>query len=173
MSSSAKRFSDARLYNDVTIDFRSDSGADVSNIDISTGAHTLIIFANDYDGETVYYFGPDENIYTLAANSIAYWLDGTLILFGGAEYTLLDLSDATAGGTGTVGTTEDNLGRFGFASYTHSTNLNYVLDDIKICELLTAEPSLTYALWLEDYPSLNAATNFVDDPDLDHIDNLL
>ena len=173
LSSSSRRFTDARLYNDGTIAFVSASGADVYNIDISTGAHALTVFANDYDGQTVDYIGPDENIYTLGANSVAYWLDGTLILFGGAEYTLLDLNESTKGGSGTVGTSEDNLGKFGFYSYTASTNLNYVLDDIRICELLPAEPSLYYDLWLELYPLLGAATNYVDDPDLDGMDNLL
>ena len=86
-----------RLYDDGTVDFRGDSGSNNGN-DISVGSHDISIFVND-GLSTVDYLGLDSTVYTLGANSVAYWLDNSLITFSGAEYTAMDLGDTTAGGT--------------------------------------------------------------------------
>ncbi len=132
LNQNARRFIDCRLYNDGTIDFRSESGPKKYNVDISTGSHELSIFANDYDTKQVAYDGLDGGTYVLDANSVDYWLDGSLI-----HSTLLDLDNVTAGGT--VGTTTNNLGKFGFSAGSSETNLNYVVDDIEVTSLEAGE----------------------------------
>lgn len=133
LNASARRFTDMRLYNDGTVDFRSylGSGAPYSNNhDISSGSHDISIFVNDALA-SVNYTGLDSSAYVLAANSVAYWLDGALVVMnGGEEFTTMDLDDATA--SGTVGTTADNLGKFGFNTGTSDVGLNYAIDDIEI-----------------------------------------
>ena len=170
----ANRYIDVRLYNDGTIDFRTSSGTNAPESTgnaLLSGANTLSIFANDDDEQSIDYTGLDSSIYTLPANSVAYWLNGSLVTMNdGSEYTVLDLGDATTGGV--VSNTTHNLGKFGFNTGTSDTNLNYVIDDILVTtNLLRVIDS--YAEWLELFPSLGASTNLVDDPDLDGMDNLL
>lgn len=123
LGSNAERFTDMRLYNDGTVDFRGDSGNSTGH-DVSAGSHYASMFANDHLSP-IDYLGPDGGTHTLPANTVAYWLDGVFIL-----NTALDLDDATAGGT--VGTTTNNLGKFGFNSGTSDIGLDYVVDDIEI-----------------------------------------
>ena len=129
LNAKARRFTDARLYNDGTIDFRSSTGASNTGTDISTGSHSLSIFVNDYDTDSVNYVGVNSNVYVLGANSVAYWLDGALI----ATFDM-DLDDIPVGG-GTVGTTTNNLGKFGFNSGSGEINLSYAVDDIVVSSL--------------------------------------
>lgn len=134
MNSSANRFTDVRMYADGTIDFRSSGGSKSNENPIPSGSNMLSIFVNDYDGIAVDYTGPDFNIYSLPANSVAYWLNGIRVMMDdGNGYLEMDLGDSTAGGT--VGTTEDNLGKFGYYSATSYTDLDFVLDDIQISSL--------------------------------------
>ena len=165
LSSNSRRFSLARLYNDGTIDFTSASGPDRYNIGLSVGSHTLAVFVNDYDSQPVNYTGPDGVRHALPTNSVAYWLDGALELT-----TSLDLDDATVGTGGTVGTTEGNLGKFGFSSGSSDTNLDYVLDNVLVTTNFLVD---TYAEWQALYPALGSSTNRLDDPDADGMDNLL
>jgi hypothetical protein len=136
LGASAARYTDMRLYNDGTVDFRTATGAtyDANNA-INAGVNTISIFVNDYDSQSITYTGLDSSDYTLAANSIAYWLNGSLVIMRyGEEYIDMDNGDETAGGT--VGTTENNLGKFGFNTGTSDVNLNYVIDDIVISEIV-------------------------------------
>ena len=134
---SAARFSDLRLYNDGTIDFRTSQSTPYSgNNALLASSNQVSIFANDYDSQSVDYLGPNGSIYTLPANSIAYWLNGALVTMNGdEEYTWLDLGDVTSGGT--VATSEDNLGKFGFNTGTSDVNLDYVIDDVEISTITT------------------------------------
>jgi hypothetical protein len=170
----ANRYIDVRLYNDGTIDFRTSSGTNAPSSEgnvLLPGANTLSIFANDYDGQSVDYTGLDSEVYTLPANSVAYWLNGALVtMTNGIEYTVMDLGDATAGGV--VSNTTHNLGKFGFNTGTSDTNLNYVIDDILVTTNLLLAID-TYTEWVGLFPALGSSTNMVDDPDADGMDNLL
>jgi hypothetical protein len=149
----AARYLDVRLYNDGTIDFRNSEGAAYSGDNVLLAdSNSLSIFVNDYDDKTVNYTGPDESVYVLQTNSVAYWLNGSLITFDGAQYSVMDLSDPTAGGT--VGTTTNNLGKFGFNTGTSDTNLNYVIDNIVVSTIEyvpTPPPPALIELLFEDY----------------------
>lgn len=135
---SINRFVDARLYDDGTIDFRNSVGAPTSTgNDLQSGTNTLTFFANDYDSQSFGYTGPDGSNHVLAADSVAYWLNGSLIDFSGEEYTSLDTDEGTAGGT--VGTTENNLGKFGFNTTSADVGLDYTFDDIVISILSAAD----------------------------------
>lgn len=171
---SANRYVDVRLYNDGTIDFRTSSGTNAPSSEgnaLLPGANTLSIFVNDYDAQSIDYTGLDSSVYTLPANSVAYWLNGSLVtMTNGIEYTVMDLGDATAGGV--VSNTTHNLGKFGFNTGTSDTNLNYVIDDILITTNLLLVID-TYAEWLELFPALGSSTNMLDDFEPDGMDNLL
>jgi len=135
-NSTINRFTEARLCDDGTIDFRTEApgGSSSTGNNIPAGANTLSIFANDHDGAGVSYTGPDSNDYLLPANSVAYWLNGTLVTMAdGKNYLAMDLNNTTAGGT--VGTTENNLGKFGFNSSTSDVGLDFVFDNIQVSAL--------------------------------------
>jgi hypothetical protein len=143
LGANATRLSDMRLYNDGTVDFRNaDSSRPYSaNNALLAGTNTVSIIANDSDTDSIDYTGPDDNVYTLATNSIAYWLNGSLILMnGGEQYTSLDLDDPTEGGT--VSTSDYNLGKFGFNSGSSDVGLNYVIDDIKVYQFESTGPEV-------------------------------
>lgn len=139
-STSANRYIDLRLDNDGTVDFRGPSGSPASyNNPLSPTLNRISIFVNDFDAQSIDYTGPDENVYSLPANSAAYWLNGSLaIMNGGQQHTSLDVSDSTA--EGTVGDTQGNLGKFGFNSLSSDVGIDYVVDDIVIT-LLGENPS--------------------------------
>ncbi len=137
LGSGVRRFTEARLCKDGTIDFRSDGATTNStdnfennnNVLVASNKNTMTIFANDYDSIAVNYT-VNGSTYSLPANSVAYWLNGQSILFGTNAYAPMDLAKVTAGGT--VGTSEGNLGKFGFASGTADTGLDYIVDDIEV-----------------------------------------
>lgn len=148
LNSSSRRFTDARLYNDGTLDLRSNGGgSSKTGEDVSTGSHTLVVFANDFDSKAVFYTGPDTLTHSLAANTAEYWLDGLLY------HTIpLDTADTTVGSGGTVGTTTNNLGKFGFSTGSSETDIDIVIDDIKISSLETdAAPPPPDFLFKEDF----------------------
>lgn len=171
----ANRYIDARLYNDGTIDFRNaDTNAPSSegNALLASG-NTLSIYANDYDVDAIDYTGLNGDNYTLPANSVAFWLNGDLVLMdGGEEHTTLDLDDKTNGGADTVGTSEDNFGKFGFSTGTSEYDLSYVLDDIYITTNILVRID-SYQEWLDLYPELGSSTNYMDDVEPDGMNNLL
>ncbi|MDF7807853.1 chondroitinase-B domain-containing protein [Pontiellaceae bacterium B12219] len=134
LNSSANRFTEVRLYADGTIDFVASGGSSSTGNVLPTGPNSLSIFVNDYDSVAVDYTGPDESIYSLPANSVAYWLNGARVIMGDGKGCLaMDVGDSTAGGT--VGSTEDNLGKFGFYSSTSYVGLDFVFDDIQVYDL--------------------------------------
>jgi hypothetical protein len=139
-STSANRFIDMRMDNDGTVDFRGPSGAPFSNNNaLLTSSNRVSIFANDFDSISIDYTGPDNRVRTLPANSVAYWLNGLLVVMSdGGQHTSLDVGDGSAGGT--VGTSERNLGKFGFNSLTADIGIDYLIDDIVIAALDGSAP---------------------------------
>jgi hypothetical protein len=123
-SAAANRYIDLRLYDNGDLIVRNAAG-NSSYTDVSSGSHDLSIFVNDYDSQSISYTGLDIASHTLGANKAAYWLDGTLFFTSD-----MDLNDTTTGGT--VGNTQNNLGKFGFGSTRADVNLGYVVDDIEI-----------------------------------------
>ena len=130
LGSGSSRYAEGRLYDGGRV--RLYAGGSYVNIDsIATAGetHTLTMYANDYDSQTVNYtVGATD--YTLGANSVAWWFDGSMVLVGGSEYGDLDLGDATD--TGTVGTTEGNLNRVGMITSTSKVGLDYVFDNVSV-----------------------------------------
>lgn len=193
MNSSSRRFTDVRFYNDGTIDFRRNeppSTPDGSPSNVMTnypfsennpvlpGANTLSMFVNDYDAQSVEYTGLDGDTYTLPTNSIAYWLNNSLVLMMDDnqtnEYIIMDWFDVTVTSGGIVMDTENNLGKIGFYSGSTEYENNYVFDDILVTTnlLFTID---SYEEWLDLYPALigSGATNYMDDLDADLMNNLL
>ena len=135
LGGTARRYTEARLGNDGTVDFFSaTSGTNINNALTPFAANTMTIFANDYDSQSVNYT-TNGTTYSLPANSVAYWLNGSLIMFGASEYASLDLSKTNAAGA-TIGTTENNLGKFGFSSSAVAYGLDYIVDNISASELV-------------------------------------
>jgi hypothetical protein len=140
LGSNGRRWGEARLVEDGTVDFASggattNSADDVSNNNnalVENMKNTMTIFANDYDSTAVDYT-VNGSTYSLPANSVAYWLNGRSITFGTNAYAPLDLSDVPVLG-GTIGTTEGNLGKFGFSSGTTATMLDYIIDDLAVSD---------------------------------------
>lgn len=96
--------------------------------------HSVAIYANDYDSQSVQYTVNSAN-YTLGANSVAYWVDGVMIkTAGGAEYGDLVLADITVG-TNTIANSENNFGRFGLSSSQAQYALDLSVDNISINQI--------------------------------------
>jgi PEP-CTERM putative exosortase interaction domain len=132
MNANARRFFEVRFMEDGTLDIVSSSESSTGN-SINLGGNTIQIFVNDYDSQTVTYTSPETSTgVALAANSVAYYLNGTLLLS-----TTLDTADATVAGT--VGTTENNFGRFGWYSGTTAVGNDYIFDNISLSTI--PEPS--------------------------------
>lgn len=181
MTSSAGRFLDCRLCADGTVDFKSTAGPDSSNNALMASNNTMSIFVNDYDAKTVTYTGPDNGSYVLQTNSAAYWLNGRFII-----ETLME-DRATADGT--VFSSTNNIGRFGFVTYSSDVDLDYVIDDVTVRELgddarlvetaaLKVEvrgetPASLYSSWLGMYPELAACSSPMDDYEPDGMVNLV
>ena len=124
-------FLDCRLYDDGTIDFISSDGSESIGHVVSNPNNTLSIFANDY-ATGITYPGPNGSSYNLPGDSVAYWLNGTLITFGGQEYASMEDRITS---NGTVFNSTNNLGRFAIVSTTGSDGLDYVFDNIMITDL--------------------------------------
>ncbi len=140
MSSTAGRWQDLRLYDNGTIIVSANTKTitpDGGGVQLVSGeSHTMNVFANDYDSQTVSYTVNGSNI-TLAANSVAYWLDGKMLTFSnGMESTSLDIAEIPAGG-GTIGTTSGNLGKYGFGTGSGDLLIDYVIDNFGAEELNT------------------------------------
>jgi hypothetical protein len=131
-NASARRPFEVRFSDDGLVDFVSGGSADTNNA-ILAGQNLLSVFINDYDSQSIDYTRPDNSLQqSLAANSIAFWLNSALM----ATYSL-DLSDTTAGGT--FGNTENNFGRFGLATNTGSVDLEWNFDNFTVTSI--PEPS--------------------------------
>jgi hypothetical protein len=173
LASNSKRYINVVAYNDGSISFDpSADGLGATNaVPLLTSSNSLTMIINDYDAQTVDYTGLDSSMYTLPANSVAYWLNGGLVTFtNGAQYTSLDLDDPTPGGT--VGTTEGNFGKFGLVANTSTFEVDYIFDEILVTTNLLVVID-GYADWLEQYPTLGSSTNLMDDAEPDGMNNLL
>ncbi len=140
-NTTANRYTEARLLNDGTIDFKTTApgGSSRTGTAIPAGSNTLSIFANDLDAAAVDYVGLDGATYSLPANSVAYWLNGSRVVMNdGRGYLAMDVDDPTTDGT--VGTTTNNLGKFGFNSSTSYVGLDYLFDNISVSSLDEAVP---------------------------------
>jgi hypothetical protein len=144
-SDSATHFLDCRLYDNGTIDFISSDGSQSIDNPVTDPDNTLSIFANDYDTQNVTYLGPDGASYDLPPNSVAYWLNGSLITFGAQEYASME--NRTTSNGDVLFTSTNNLGRFAIVSTVGSDGLDYVFDDIKISDLDSAQDP-TGTSWL-------------------------
>ncbi|HKL20493.1 MAG TPA: hypothetical protein VJ904_01730, partial [Tichowtungia sp.] len=125
LTSYRDRFLTASLFDDGSI------GLDGTRLLLQTSGNTLSIFVNDLATD-ILYTGPDDETHTLGADSVAYWLNGSRILFGGKGYTALEDRDTAAG---SVFMSTNNIGSFGFVSYTDARSPDYVIDDLVIDEL--------------------------------------
>jgi len=134
-TSRLNRFIDVRLYSDGTIDFRSTKGPDSSNNSVKVrGYNTLSMYANDYNIKSITYNNPDDSgTNNLPPNSIAYWLNGNRILFGGEEYTFMEDRNTLKG---TVFESENNFGRFGINSYTRDYGIDIMIDELRISTII-------------------------------------
>jgi hypothetical protein len=129
MNSTSRRYLQVELNDDNTIKFNPATGKDITEDLIPNGRNTLSIFVNDHDNKVIEYAHPESGKpTTLKANMVAFYLNGKL-----ASEASLDLEDVTA--SGTVGTSENNFGRFGFYSGTKSDNNAWIFDDIKVTQL--------------------------------------
>ena len=137
LGSSAHRWTEARLCNNGTVDFVSapttnaaDAISNNNNPIVANMANTMTIFANDYNSTAAsYVVNGATNI--LPANSVAYWLNGAVVLFGANPYAPMDLSETNAAGQ-TIAASEGNLGKFGFSSTTAAAGLDYIVDDLVV-----------------------------------------
>ncbi len=140
LNSNGRRFFEIRLYADNTVDFISNGavGTDSTNNPLLTGMNTLSAFVNDFDMQSVSYTNPNTNMSaTLAANSVAYYLNGTFFF-----ETDLDTGDATANNPSpmsNVGNSEGNFGRIGINTNTATFNTSYAFDNIVVTQI--PEPS--------------------------------
>lgn len=129
MSSKTRRYFQIELIDTNEVKFNSDSGKDTTESLIPDAQNTIVVVVNDYDNKAIDYAHPVSGESTsLEANMVAYYLNGKLV-----SETSLDLEDVTAGGT--IGSSENNFGRFGFYSATKSDNNAWVFDDIKVTKL--------------------------------------
>ncbi len=94
-------------------------------------AHTVAIYANDYDTQQVKYtiLGTD---YTVNGNSADVWIDGALVGQGMSFY--LGMTN-DLGGVLNVGNTTNNLGRIGFVSSSSAIGSDFQLDNLVVNEI--------------------------------------
>ena len=135
--SSSKRWTDLSLNSGGTVDFRSSvNGTNNGNPLVAFAANTVTIYANDYDSTAVSYT-VDGTAYSLPANSVAYWLNGSMVMFGSNQYASIDITDTNLTTGLQIGSSEGNLGRFGFGSGTTALGLDYIFDNVMVSEIRT------------------------------------
>jgi hypothetical protein len=101
----------------------------------------LTAFINDYDSKSIIYTGPDSVAHTLPANGLDWWLNGTLRNSG-------SLNTGMATPNGTVGNTENNFGRMGFAETSSYINLHWTFDNLKVSDIVAPSGSGDLRLYL-------------------------
>jgi hypothetical protein len=154
LNTNAQRFLTVEFTGDGKANFISATGADSSGHALAAGKNHLTVFVNDKDTSSVSYARPDTGAsQTLAANSVAFWLNAGHVLT-----TTLDTLDATAAGT--VGTSETNFGRLGFVTFSTSTGMDWNFDNVSVTELSPVGIGTTYfvtdAAGFNALPSLSA-----------------
>lgn len=93
-------------------------------------AYHLDIFVNDFDSQSIDYDVPGGGTASLAANTFAAYLDGSLFLEDGLENAAL--------------TGDANLGRMGVVSFGGFTGISHTYDNFEVVNVIP-EPS-TYAM---------------------------
>jgi hypothetical protein len=138
INASANRYTDGRLCADGTVDFRSSNGTNNSMPLVAGAANTMTLFANDHDTDAASYT-INGTAYSLPANSVAYWMNGSLVMMNtGLEYAPLDVNKLNYTTGNTIGTSTNNLGRFGFAANSSSVGTDFVIDDILVSDIPAA-----------------------------------
>lgn len=138
MNTSAQRFLSVELTGEGKANFISAAGADSYGSLLAAGKNHVTVFVNDHDAQSVTYARPDNGQnQSLAANSVAFWLNASLVLT-----TALDTADLTAGGT--VGTSEGNFGRLGFVTFSTSTGMDWNFDNVAVSELVPVGTGTTH-----------------------------
>lgn len=83
-------------------------------------AHQVVLYLNDHDSETLEYAGPDGVARTLAANSVALFLDAVYRGVGPFDNTL------------SYRTAPSNLGQIEFNTTTSDAYIDFLLDDVQV-----------------------------------------
>jgi peptidoglycan/xylan/chitin deacetylase (PgdA/CDA1 family) len=131
MSSSAARWNELRLYQDNTLRIvlnGSSTGSYFPLNEVGT-SNTLVMFVNDSLAPFNYTFNGTQ---TLAANSVAYWLNGALISTMALDTEVL--------------VTTNNFGKIGFSTSTTAVDMNYAFDNIAVSEILLSSVSAMAAM---------------------------
>lgn len=153
MNTSSQRFVNVELTGDGKANFISATGADSSGNTMAAGKNHVTLFVNDRDVLSVTYARPDNGQnQTLAANSVAFWLNGVHVLT-----TSLDTADVTAAGT--VGASESNFGRLGFVTFSTSTGMDWNFDNVSVSELVSAGTGVTH--FVTDAAGFNALPSLI------------
>lgn len=122
------------------------SGSNVSSSSFTQDTNlTLDIFVNDFDSQAVNYTRPDNGqTEVLGANSVSYWFNGLLV-------GLVDFSDGTlgdgSGNTANLGSSEGNIGRFGFNGLTSDAGIVSHYDNISVSSLAAVPEPSVFALF--------------------------
>ncbi len=126
LSSSALRWNEFRLYQNNTLRITTNGGSAAGTYSLNPAgtSNTLVMFANDSTASMAYTFNGDQ---TLAADSVAYWLNGTKI-----STVLLDTE---------VLSTTNNFGKIGFGTSTGGTSMDYAFDNIQVWQILPPSTS--------------------------------
>ncbi len=118
------------------LDF-SGTGSDLTTTFQPATAHHLVLYANDHDSETLAITGPDGLARTVAANSVALFLDNAYR--GGGPF------DATAN----YRILPSNLGHCGFTTLTGDSSIDFTIDDLRVevlrDRIADSEPTLPAA----------------------------
>ncbi len=132
LSASGRRYAEMRFYGNGGLRLYWNTLGSYVNVATTVGAaNTLTCFLNDYNSQSVNYT-MGGTTYTLPTNSVAWWVNGALVLNGTAEYGNLDMADVTANGT--IANSEGNLGRIGFSD-TSVTGMDYLFDDLVVSQI--------------------------------------
>ena len=132
LGASGRRYAEMRFYGNGNLRLYWNTLGSYSTVVTTNGAvNTLTCFLNDYNSQAVNYT-MGGTIYTLPTNSVAWWVNGALVLNAGAQYGNLDMADVTAGGT--IANSEGNLGRIGFSD-TGVTGIDYLFDNLAVSQI--------------------------------------
>lgn len=118
------------------------SAANVSNSSFTEGTNlTFDVFVNDFDSQSVNYTRPDNGTpEVLPANTVSYWFDGSLV--GNVDFSDGIIDDGS-GNITNLGSTEGNIGRFGFNGLGSAAGIVSHYDNLTVSAI--PEPR-TYAL---------------------------
>ena len=126
MNNATPRWNELRLYQNNTMKITTNGSSTGSYFLLNAGAsNTLTMFVNDSTASIDYNFNGAQ---TLAADSVAYWLNGTKV-----STVLLDNE---------VTNSVNNFGKISFSSSTSATNMDYAFDNIAVWDISTA-PSVS------------------------------